>query len=143
MSNGAFRTEGRGFATTMATQAEPGGFRWEVTEADHNEFENIRWPALANRLPAFERIKVKRTWPGHYAVNYMDGNAIIGPWANGLENFIVATGVTGAGLQKGPAVGRALTEIVLKGRYETIDLTRLSYQRVIDDAPLFETGFAA
>lgn len=143
MSNGAFRTEGRGFATVMAMPGDPAGFRWEVSQSDHDLFDAERWPAIAHRVPAFERIKVVRTWPGHYAVNSLDGNTIIGPWINGLDNFIVATGFTGAGLQKGPAIGRALSELVLHGRYETIDLARLSYQRVIDDAPLMETGFAA
>ena len=116
---------------------------FEQTQSDHDLFEERRWPAIAHRFPVFERIKVVRTWPGHYAVNWMDGNTIIGPWIGELENFIVATGFTGAGLQKGPAIGRALSELVLKGRYETIDLSRLSYQRVLDDAPLRETGFSA
>lgn len=139
----SFRTEGQGFATVMPAGGDPAGFRWELTAADHHLFEATRWPAIAHRVPAFERMKVKRTWAGHYAISTIDGNMIIGPWMNGLENFYVATGFSGAGLQKGPAVGRALSELVLQGRYETIDLTRLSYQRVIDNTPLFETGFAA
>lgn len=143
MSGVGFRTEGRGFATTGMAADDPGGFRWEVTDADYAQFEEIRWPALANRVPAFERLKVKRSWPGHYAVNRFDGNTIVGSWPNGVENFYFATGFTGAGLQKGPAIGRALSELILHGRYETIDLTRLSYQRVVDNAPLHETGFVA
>lgn len=143
MSGVGFRTEGRGFATTGMPADDPGGFRWEVTEADYAQFEEIRWPALANRVPAFERLKVKRSWPGHYAVNRFDGNTIVGSWPNGVENFYFATGFTGAGLQKGPAIGRALSELILHGRYETIDLSRLSFQRVLDDAPLHETGFVA
>lgn len=142
-NNASWRTEGRGFATVLAPTGDPAGFRWDLTQADHDLFEAERWPALAHRVPAFERMKVIRTWPGHYAVNHMDGNTIIGGWPGGLGNFYFATGFTGAGLQKGPAVGRALSELVLHGRYETIDLTRLSYQRVIDNAPLLESGFAA
>ncbi len=138
-----FRTEGRGFATTGMATGDPGGFRWDITQADYDNFETVRWPALANRVPAFERLKVKRSWAGHYAVNHFDGNTIIEPGANGLENFYIATGFTGAGLQKGPAIGRALSELVLHGRYETIDLSRLSYKRVIDNEPLHETGFVA
>lgn len=142
-SGASFRTEGRGFATVMPSAGDPAGFRWELTQADHDLFEATRWPAIAHRVPAFERMKVKRTWAGHYAISTIDGNMIIGPWLNGLKNFYVATGFSGAGLQKGPAVGRAMSELLLHGRYETIDLTRLSYQRVIDNEPLFETGFAA
>ena len=139
----AFRTEGRGFATGITRHDVASGFNWEIGEAEHAYFENDLWPALAHRVPSFERIKVKRSWSGHYAMNRFDGNAIIGPWIGGLSNFYVAVGFSGAGLQKGPAIGRALSELLLHNRYQTIDLTRLSYQRIIDNAPLFEEGFTA
>lgn len=139
----AFRPEGRGFASVAAPPNEADGFRWDVTQQDHDHFDNVLWPALANRVPAFERLKVKRSWTGHYALNQFDGNTIIGTCPNGPANFYVATGFSGAGLQKGPAIGRALSELVLTGRYQTIDLTRLSCQRLIDNAPLYETGFIA
>jgi FAD-dependent oxidoreductase domain-containing protein 1 len=37
-------------------------------------------------------------------------------------------------------VGRALAELAVKGRYETLDLSRMGYQRVLDQAPYRETG---
>jgi len=138
-----FRPEGGGYATGFTQPGARGGFNWQVGEQEHAAFEANHWPALAHRVPAFERIKVKHSWAGHYAMNRLDGNAIIGPWLGGLENFYVALGFSGAGLQKGPAVGRALTELLMQGEYQTIDLTRLSYQRVIDGAPLNEPGFKA
>jgi hypothetical protein len=39
-----------------------------------------------------------------------------------------------------PAVGRALAELIMKGRFETIDLSRMGYRRVLDHAPYRETG---
>ena len=39
-----------------------------------------------------------------------------------------------------PAVGRALSELIVKGRYETIDLSRMGYGRVLDNAPYPERG---
>jgi len=39
-----------------------------------------------------------------------------------------------------PAVGRALAELVVNGRFETIDLGRMGYQRVLDNAPYAEQG---
>ncbi|MBT5110488.1 MAG: FAD-binding oxidoreductase [Rhodospirillaceae bacterium] len=135
----SFRTEGAGY-TAGWTRDEPGGFNWEV---EQDLFDKSLWPALAHRVPKFESLKVMRSWAGHYAVNRMDGNTIIGPWVGGLENFYVATGFTGAGLQKGPAIGRAMTELLLHGEYQTLDLSRMSYQRVIDEEPLIETGFTA
>ena len=36
-----------------------------------------------------------------------------------------------------------MKELLLDGGYQTIDLSRLSYQRVLDDEPLLEQGFTA
>lgn len=136
----AFRQEGAGFTVGLTDTDVAFGFNWEV---DHDLFESRFWPVLAHRVPAFEALQVKRGWAGHYAFNHMDGNTIIGKWIGGLDNFYIATGFTGAGLQKGPAIGRAMTELLLNGGYQTIDLTRMSFQRVIDEKPLIEIGFTA
>ena len=136
----SFRQEGAGFTAGLTETNGPFGFNWEV---NHDLFENVYWPALAHRVPAFEALQVKRSWSGHYAYNRMDGNTIIGKWIDGLDNFYVATGFSGAGLQKGPAIGRAMSELLLDGGYRTIDLSRMSYQRVLDGEPLLETGFSA
>ena len=136
----AFRQEGAGFTVGQTDTDVAFGFNWEV---DHDLFESRFWPVLAHRVPAFEALQVKRGWAGHYAFNHMDGNTIIGKWIGGLDNFYIATGFTGAGLQKGPAIGRAMTELLLDGGYQTIDLTRMSFQRVIDEKPLIEVGFTA
>ena len=37
-----------------------------------------------------------------------------------------------------PAVGRGLSELLLYGRYQTLDLSRLGYQRILDGAPLHD-----
>jgi len=39
-----------------------------------------------------------------------------------------------------PGCGRAMAELVLRGRYETIDLSRFGWQRLIDGTPLREQG---
>jgi hypothetical protein len=38
----------------------------------------------------------------------------------------------------GPAAARGLSELILRGRFTTIDLDRMTYRRVIDDKPLTE-----
>ncbi|MEM7406270.1 MAG: FAD-dependent oxidoreductase [Pseudomonadota bacterium] len=138
-----FRNEGAGYATGLTPADAKGGFQWEVQQSDYDQFESVIWPALAHRVPAFEQIKLRRAWAGHYAMNWFDGNAIIGSWSGRVDNFFFALGFSGAGLQKAPAIGRALTELITEGGYQTIDLTRLSYQRVLDNEPLVETGFKA
>ena len=77
------------------------------------------------------------------AATSTDGNLIIGPWIGGLENFLIATGFSGHGLQHAPAVGRALAELILDGGFQTIDLGRFTYQRILDATPYPERGMRA
>ena len=132
-----FRPEGRGYLTGWSNPNEPEGFHFEV---DHDYFTNDIWPKLAARVPAFEALKVTQSWACHYDLNSLDENLIIGPWVGGCENFHLACGFSGHGLQQAPAVGRAMAELLLDGRFMTIDLSRMTYQRVIDNNPLYETG---
>jgi len=134
------RSEGAGYTIGLTDTDVPGGFEWEVK---HELFDDVMWPAVANRVPKLESLKVMRSWSGHYAYNRLDGNTIIGPWLGGLQNYYIATGFSGAGLQKGPAIGRAIKELLLDGGYQTIDLTRMSYRRVLNNEPLVEQGFSA
>ena len=132
-----FRPEGKGYLTGLSDPNEPEGFNFEV---DHDYFNDAIWPLLAARIPAFVAVKVSQCWACHYDLNTLDENLIIGPWTGGLENFHIACGFSGHGLQQAPAVGRAMAELVLDNRFVTLDLSRMTYQRVIDNAPLYETG---
>ena len=38
-----------------------------------------------------------------------------------------------AGLQQAPAIGRAIMELILDDSFQTIDLTRFGYDRIIND----------
>jgi glycine/D-amino acid oxidase-like deaminating enzyme len=132
-----FRPEGAGYIGGVAPWEVAGGFNWEI---DHGYFERVVWPALAHRVPAFEAIKEERTWAGHYARNTLDGNMIMGQWIGGPENIYIATGFSGHGMMHSPAVGRALSELLLDGAFQTLDLSRMSYQRVVDNEPYAEKG---
>ena len=92
-------------------------------------WNNSTWPSLAARIPAFENAKLKSTWAGHYDYNTVDHNALIGIIPEGQANVVWATGFSGHGLMQSPAVGRAVSEIVIDGKFKTIDLTRLSPAR--------------
>lgn len=133
----AFRPEGKGYSGGVPTLAEPRAYNMEP---DHDYFENVVWPALAHRFPKFERTKCKSTLPGLYDQNDLDGNVIIGPGADGLGNFHMLAGFSGHGLMHAPGCGLAMAELILKGRYETMDLTRFGWQRVASNAPLPERG---
>jgi len=133
----AFRPEGAGYSGGVPTLEEPRGYNFDV---DYHYFDEVVWPALAHRFPQFERTKVKNTLPGLYDQNDFDGNVIIGPGAGGLSNFQMLAGFSGHGLMHAPGCGRAMAELILTGRYQTIDLSRLGWQRIVDGTPLPEQG---
>jgi glycine/D-amino acid oxidase-like deaminating enzyme len=132
-----FRPESKGYIAGVPNMNEPPGINFEV---DPDYFESVVWPLLALRVPAFETLKMKRSWAGMYDQNRFDGNLLIGPWHAEVDNFHVAVGFSGHGLQQAPAVGLAMSELILDGRFSTIDLSRLLYRRLADDAPLREQG---
>ena len=106
-------------------------------EVDDRLFEEIVWPTLAHRVPAFEAIKLARSWAGHYDYNTLDQNAILGPHPE-VANFYFANGFSGHGLQQSPATGRAIAELIAFGEYRSIDLKRFSYDRVVENRPIVE-----
>lgn len=108
-------------------------------EVEWSLFEDIYWPALAARIPAFEQIKPGRAWAGHYDMCALDHNAIIGR-AVGYDNFYLANGFSGHGLQQSPAIGRGLAELLIHGAYQTLDLSALGHERVVENRPLYEAN---
>lgn len=108
-------------------------------EVDWSLFEEIYWPALATRVPAFEQIKQGRAWAGHYDMCEFDHNAIVG-LAVGYKNLYLANGFSGHGLQQSPAIGRGLAELMVHGQFKTLDLSELSHQRVVENRPMLETN---
>ncbi|HET7718065.1 MAG TPA: FAD-binding oxidoreductase [Bauldia sp.] len=106
-------------------------------EVDHGFFEEAIWPVLARRIPAFAAIRPGRAWAGYYDFNILDQNAIVGP-VGGHPNLLVATGFSGHGLQQAPGVGRGLAELLVHGRYASLDLSPLGYERIAARQPLVE-----
>ena len=131
------RPEGKGYAVGLVKSDEPRGFNFEV---EPSWFQDVVWPACAARVKAFEELKLVREWAGLYDECELDGNMILGHCEGGPENFLVACGFSGHGLMHAPAVGRGLAELVVRGRFESIELTRMGYQRVIEDNPYRERG---
>jgi len=131
------RPEGAGYITGVTNYEEQYGFNWNL---DYDWFDQTIWPAIAARIPAFEAVKLESCWSGHYDMNTFDKTAIIGPWTGGIENFYVAAGFSGHGLQQAPAVGRGIKELIIDGGYQTIDLSRFGYQRILDESPLLDEG---
>ncbi len=133
----AFRPEGRGYSGGLVNSDEPRGFNFDV---DHDYFERVVWPALAHRFAAFEACRCLRTWAGLYEQNELDGNPVIGNWPGRADNFFVVAGFSGHGMMHAPAAGRAIAELIVKRRFETLDLSRLGYARVVANQPYAERG---
>ncbi len=102
-----------------------------------NLWEDYVWPKIANRIPAFEAIKVKSEWAGHYAYNTLDQNAIIGPHPS-ISNFMFINGFSGHGLQQAPAMGRGMSELLIYGKYRSLDLSPFGYDRILNGTPFLE-----
>ena len=130
------RPEGRFFLTGCAPVEDPAA-DWGDFEPRYEEFEEIIWPALAGRSPAFEAIKVVNQWAGHYDFNTLDHNLVVGRHPV-VRNFIFANGFSGHGLQQGPATGRGVSELIAYGEYRTLDLTEVGYERVLENRPFLE-----
>jgi FAD-dependent oxidoreductase domain-containing protein 1 len=112
----------------------------ELEYADHELWDDIIWPALAHRVPAFGEVKVKSSWAGLYEYNTIDQNAIIG-FHPEVDNVVLANGFSGHGLQQSPAAGRAVAELLsCDGQFESLDLRVFSFDRLVEKRPLFEAG---
>ncbi len=130
------RPEGRYFLTGAPPAHDP-AVDWDDFDPREDEFDDIVWPALAERSPAFEAIKVMNRWAGHYDYNTLDHNLIVGPHPD-LPNFIFANGFSGHGLQQGPAAGRAVAELIIHGGFRTLDLSEVGYDRIPANRPFLE-----
>ncbi|MCK0207876.1 FAD-binding oxidoreductase [Starkeya koreensis] len=103
-------------------------------EVDWSVFEEGIWPNLAHRIPAMEELKVVRAWAGHYEMNLLDHNAVIGPHPE-VTNFYFMNGFSGHGLQQAPAAGRAIAEWIVHGRSVSLDLDVFGYERIAAGRP--------
>ncbi len=131
------RPEGSGFICGIAPrEGEPDPDTLDL-EVDWTPFEEVIWPRLAHRVPAFEAIKPTGAWAGHYSVSTLDHNAILGPHPE-LPNFLFANGFSGHGLQQSPAVGRGLMEWIVHGGWRSLDLSRFGYERIRRGDPIVE-----
>lgn len=133
----AFRSEGIGFSGGVVDGTAERGFNFDV---DHDYFNRVVWPAVAHRFPPLEAAKCHRTWSGLYEQCELDGNPVIGRWNGRLHNLYTVAGFSGHGMMHAPAAGRAIAELIAYGRYQTIDLARLGYERVERDTPYREAG---
>ena len=104
---------------------------------DNELWETKVWPVLFNRIPQFDSLKLISQWAGHYAMNTVDQNAIVGPH-NIIQNFYFLNGFSGHGTQQAPAMGRATAELLTYGAFKTIDMSAFKYERLLSGDKVIE-----
>ena len=137
-----FRPEGRGFiAGAPPRPAEAGGpgdpDEPPLEAIDHGLFDEVIWPALAHRVPAFEALRVRSAWAGYYEMNTFDHNGLAGPLP-GWANAYTACGFSGHGMQQAPAVGSALAALIARGTSTAPSLDELQPRRVAEGRHIVE-----
>ena len=78
-------------------------------------------------------------WAGFYHYNILDQNGIISSHPD-IKNFYFCNGFSGHGLQQSPAVGRAISELIIDGGFRTIDLLSFSFKRFKDNKLVIENN---
>ena len=84
------------------------------------------------QIKVWKELKLTGGWAGYYDCNTLDNNAIVGKHPK-MKNVYLATGFTGRGLMQAPGVGRALTELITAGKYQTIDLSCFGLDRIFSE----------
>jgi glycine/D-amino acid oxidase-like deaminating enzyme len=133
----AVRPEGPGLSVGLVDFQHPAGNDLSI---DHSYFDRAVWPALAHRIPSLDRLRLASTTVGLYDQNRFDGNPIVGNFEGTADNFWVACGFSGHGLMHAMGVGRGLAERIVHGRYVTIDLLAMGYERVPAGRRFAESG---
>ncbi|MFJ4376396.1 NAD(P)/FAD-dependent oxidoreductase [Pseudomonas japonica] len=131
------RPEGDGFIAGIAPEAHRDPHAAGDFEPDHYLLEETLWPLLAHRVPALEQLRLQRAWAGHYEMNLLDHNGVVGVHPQ-IGNFVLATGFSGHGVMHSPATGRAVAELIVHGGYRSLDLSPLGYERIAANRPIVE-----
>jgi glycine/D-amino acid oxidase-like deaminating enzyme len=128
------RPEGSAFIAGLPPRSDPDD---APLDPDYDAFDSKLWPALAHRIPALEAARLERAWAGYYEMNVFDHNGIVG-FHPRLDNMLLMNGFSGHGLQQAPVVGRGVAELICHGRFVTLDLSDLAYERIENERPLLE-----
>jgi glycine/D-amino acid oxidase-like deaminating enzyme len=131
ISGSYFRPHGA--ALTMAGLGEwrqeempdPDGFR-ETNDADFIEEVRRR---LARRIPAMGAAPYAYGHAGIYDIS-PDARAVMGR-VPGFDGLYVAAGFSGTGFKTSPAVGAAMSELILTGAGRTVDLSPFGFERLL------------
>jgi sarcosine oxidase subunit beta len=77
------------------------------------DFEERVTKAFTQIMPCLSHARIIRHWAGYYTMT-QDNNPLIGKFK--LEGHYLAAGYSGHGFMMGPAIGKSMAELMVKGR---------------------------
>jgi len=83
---------------------------------------------MQERIPSTSVCKLKSGWASYYDTVTEDHNAILG-WHEEHPGLLLQVGYSGHGAMESPAAGLCLAELVITGKYQTIDCSPLHWGR--------------
>ena len=120
-----FKEEAGNLMIGKAKNDSPDTFDTEF-ETDYY-VQEINLP-MQERMPNTAVCKLKSGWANHYDTVTADHNAILG-WHEEHPGLLLQVGYSGHGAMESPAAGLCLAELVLFGKYRTIDCSPLRWGR--------------
>jgi sarcosine oxidase subunit beta len=117
-----FHREGEGLLIGMSNPDQPPGFDQSVDEA----FELVNLEAAVARMPRLEHAGRVSHWAGLYEVT-PDAHPIYG--RTPVDGFFVVAGFSGHGFMHGPISGKLMAELILDGRFSSVDVSMLDLAR--------------
>ncbi len=126
-----FHREGEGLLTGMSNPHETPGFSQNIDP----DWELSHMEAAIERLPLLETAGVVSRLAGLYE-NTPDAHPIYG--ATPLEGFYLLTGFSGHGFMHGPVSGLLMSEIILDGKSQTVDVSQLDLARFEENRLIHE-----
>ncbi|XP_070582043.1 FAD-dependent oxidoreductase domain-containing protein 1-like [Ptychodera flava] len=133
-----FRRDGLGgnFICSM----EPGEEEEPSTgtlNVDYDWFNRKVLPSLTHRVPALKNAKMHHAWATFIDYNTVDQNPIVSRHPV-IPNFFFANGLSGNALQHAPAIGRAMSELLVEGAFVNIDLAVFDFYRFVVEKQILE-----
>ena len=86
---------------------------------------------IVRRIPAMSRAVFRGGWSGAFTVT-PDWHPVLDR-IEGIDGLYCAVGFSGHGFKESPMIGKAMAELIIKGRAECVDISMLNLKR-------FETG---
>ncbi len=117
-----FHREGDGLLIGMSNQEQKPGFDQDVDE----DFEVVNIAEAIARMPLVEKAGRASHWAGLYEVT-PDAHPIFG--GTPVDGLFIVTGFSGHGFMHGPISGKLMSELIVDGRFSTVDVSMLDLRR--------------